>query len=166
MKHYQNLHIERERAYNVLEENEHTKYQNVINNPSNNVVPQPESMADTPYHTRTIKSFLAAHPDIMNSNISGNLYVLGKKVSDNPKQGSYILHWPAHIYSNLQEVPHGAAAVINALGKRDLRSMILAIRISENIFRKNCKKDENSRVIVLQDQQHHKEHHIRYHHHI
>ena len=83
MKHYQKLHTERERRYNVREENEHSKYQNVINNPSNNIVPQPESMADTPYHSRIIKSYLAAHPNIMTSDISGNLYVMGKKVSDN-----------------------------------------------------------------------------------
>ena len=55
MKHYQTRHLERERRYNVLEENEHTKYQTFINNPSNNIVLQPESMKDTPYHSRTIK---------------------------------------------------------------------------------------------------------------
>ena len=111
MKEYQNLHLERERRYNVLEENEHTKYQNFINNPSNNIVPQPESMKDTPYHSRTIKSFLAKHPDIMQHDISGNLYVLGKKVSDNPKQGSWILHWITHDYSDLSKIPHGTSAV-------------------------------------------------------
>ena len=118
MKEYQNLHIERERRYNVLEENEHTKYQNFINNPSNNIVPQPESMKDTPYHSRTIKSFLAKHPDLMQHDISGNLYVLGKKVSDNPKQGGKILHWITHDYSDLSQIPHGTSAVINALRKK------------------------------------------------
>ena len=118
MKEYQNLHIERERRYNVLEENEHTKYQNFINNPSNNIVPQPESMKDTPYHSRTIKSFLAKHPDVMQHDISGNLYVLGKKISDNPKQGGKILHWITHDYSDLSQIPHGASAVINALRKK------------------------------------------------
>ena len=118
MKEYQNLHIERERRYNVLEENEHTKYQNFINNPSNNIVPQPESMKDTPYHSRTIKSFLAKHPDVMQHDISGNLYVLGQKISDNPKQGGKILHWITHDYSDLSQIPHGASAVINALRKK------------------------------------------------
>ena len=118
MKEYQNLHIERERRYNVLEENEHTKYQNFINNPSNNIVPQPESMKDTPYHSRTLKSFLAKHPDLMQHDISGNLYVLGKKVSDNPKQGGMILHWITHDYSDLSKIPHGTSAVINALRKK------------------------------------------------
>ena len=118
MKEYQNLHIERERRYNVLEENEHTKYQNFINNPSNNIVPQPESMKDTPYHSRTIKSFLAKHPDLMQHDISGNLYVLGKKVSDNPKQGGKILHWITHDYSDLSQIPHGTSAVITALRKK------------------------------------------------
>ena len=118
MTEYQNLHLERERRYNVLEENEHTKYQNFINNPSNNIVPQPESMKDTPYHSRTIKSFLAKHPDIMQHDISGNLYVLGKKVSDIPKQGSWILHWITHDYSDLSKVPHGTSTVINALRKK------------------------------------------------
>ena len=118
MTEYQNLHLERERRYNVLEENEHTKYQNFINNPSNNIVPQPESMKDTPYHSRTIKSFLAKHPDIMQHDISGNLYVLGKKVSDDRRQGSKILHWITHDYSDLSKVPHGTSAVINALRKK------------------------------------------------
>ena len=118
MKEYQNLHIERERRYNVLEENEHTKYQNFINNPSNNIAPQPESMKDTPYHSRTIKSFLTKHPDVMQHDISGNLYVLGKKISDNPKQGGKILHWITHDYSDLSQIPHGASAVINALRKK------------------------------------------------
>ena len=118
MKEYQNLHLERERRYNVLEENEHTKYQNFINNPSNNIVPQPESMKDTPYHSRTIKSFLAKHPDIMQHDISGNLYVLGKKISDDRRQGSKILHWITHDYSDLSKVPHGTSAVINALRKK------------------------------------------------
>ena len=118
MKQYQNLHLERERRYNVLEENEHTKYQNVINNPSNNIVPQPKSMKDTPYHSRTIKSFLAKHLDIMQHDISGNLYVLGKKVSDNPKQGSQILHWITHDYSDMSKIPHGTSTVINALQKK------------------------------------------------
>ena len=118
MKEYQNLHLERERRYNVLEENEHTKYQNFINNPSNNIVPQPESMKDTSYHSRTIKSFLAKYPDIMQHDISGNLYVLGKKVSDDRKQGSRILHWITHDYSDLSKVPHGTSTVINALRKK------------------------------------------------
>ena len=118
MTEYQNLHLERERRYNVLEENEHTKYQNFINNPSNNIVPQPESMKDTPYHSRIVKSFLAKHPDTMQHDISGNLYVLGKKVSDNPKQGGWILHWITHDYSDLSKVPHGASALINALRKK------------------------------------------------
>ena len=118
MKEYQNLHLERERRYNVLEENEHTKYQNFINNPSNNIVPQPESRKDTPYHSRTIKSFLAKHPDIMQHDISGNLYVLGKKVSDDRKQGGKILHWITHDYSDLSQIPHGTSAVINALRKK------------------------------------------------
>ena len=118
MTEYQNLHLEQERRYNVLEENEHTKYQNFINNPSNNIVPQPESMKDTPYHSRIIKSFLAKHPDIMQHDISGNLYVLGKKVSDDRRQGSKILHWITHDYSDLSKVPHGTSTVINALRKK------------------------------------------------
>ena len=118
MKEYQNLHLERERRYNVLEQNEHTKYQNFINNLSNNIVPQPESMKDTPYHSRTIKSFLAKHPDIMQHDISGNLYILGKKVSDTPKQGGKILHWITHDYSDLSQIPHGTSAIINALRKK------------------------------------------------
>ena len=57
-------------------------------------------MSDTLCHSRTNTSFLEAHPDMMNSDISKNLYVLRKKVSDNPKQGSRVLHFITHYISH------------------------------------------------------------------
>ena len=153
MKEYQNLHIERERRYNVLEENEHTKYQNFINNPSNNIVPQPESMKDTPYHSRTIKSFLAKHPDVMQHDISGNLYVLGKKISDNPKQGGKILHWIIHDYSDLSQIPHGASAVINALRKKGFNiNDIGNTYLREHLQKKLQQKQRESRQQQRQEE--------------
>ena len=118
MKHYQNLHIERERRYKVLEDSEHEKFRQFINNPSNNITPGPESMSDTPYHSRVVKSFLAAHPDMIQNDVTGNLYVMGKKISDDPKQAGRIMHFITHDYSDLSKTPQGTSAVLNAMRKK------------------------------------------------
>ena len=118
MKHYQNLQIEHERRYKVLEDSEHEKFRQFINNPSNNITPRPESMSDTPYHSRVVKSFLAAHPDMIQNDVTGNLYVMGKKISDDPKQAGRIMHFITHDYSDLSKTPQGTVAVINALKKK------------------------------------------------
>ena len=118
MKHYQTLQLERERRYKVLEDSEHEKFRQFINNPSNNITPGPESMSDTPYHSRVVKSFLAAHPDMIQNDVTGNLYVNGKKISDNPKQAGRIMHFITHDYSDLSKTPQGTAAVITALRQK------------------------------------------------
>ena len=118
MKHYQNLHIERERRFKVLEDSEHEKFRQFINNPSNNITPGPESMSDTPYHSRVVKSFLAAHPDMIQNDVTGNLYVMGKKISDDPKQAGRIMHFITHDYSDLSKTPQGTSAVLNAMRKK------------------------------------------------
>ena len=118
MKHYQNLQIEWERRYKVLEDSEQEKFRQFINNPSNNITPGPESMSDTPYHSRVVKSFLAAHPDMIQNDVTGNLYVMGKKISDDPKQAGRIMHFITHDYSDLSKTPQGTAAVIQALSKK------------------------------------------------
>ena len=118
MKHYQNLQIERERRYKVLEDSEHEKFRQFINNPSNNIAPGPESMSDTPYHSRVVKSFLAAHPDMIQNDPTGNLYVMGKKISDDPKQVGRIIHFITHDYSDLSKTPQGTSAVLNALRRK------------------------------------------------
>ena len=118
MKHYQNLQIERERRYKVLEDSEHEKFRQFINNPSNNITPGPESMSDTPYHSRVVKSFLASHPDMIQNDVTGNLYVMGKKISDDPKQAGRIMHFLTHDYSDLSKTPQGTSAVLNAMRKK------------------------------------------------
>ena len=118
MKHYQNLQIERERRFKVLEDSEHEKFRQFINNPSNNITPGPESMSDTPYHSRVVKSFLAAHPDMIQNDVTGNLYVMGKKISDDPKQAGRIMHFITHDYSDLSKTPQGTAAVLRAMKKK------------------------------------------------
>ena len=115
MKHYQNLQIERERRFKVLEDSEHEKFRQFINNPSNNITPGPESMSDTPYHSRVVKSFLASHPDMIQNDVTGNLYVMGKKISDDPKQAGRIMHFITHDYSDLSKTPQGTSAVLNAM---------------------------------------------------
>ena len=118
MKHYQNLQIERERRFKVLEDSEHEKFRQFINNPSNNITPGPESMSDTPYHSRVVKSFLASHPDMIQNDVTGNLYVMGKKISDDPKQAGRIMHFITHDYSDLSKTPQGTAAVLTAMRKK------------------------------------------------
>ena len=118
MKHYQNLQIERERRFKVLEDSEHEKFRQFINNPSNNITPGPESMSDTPYHSRVVKSFLASHPDMIQNDVTGNLYVMGKKISDDPKQAGRIMHFITHDYSDLSKTPQGTSAVLNAMKKK------------------------------------------------
>ena len=118
MKHYQNLQIERERRYKVLEDSEHEKFRQFITNPSNNITPGPESMSDTPYHSRVVKSFLASHPDMIQNDVTGNLYVMGKKISDDPKQAGRIMHFLTHDYSDLSKTPQGTSAVLNAMRKK------------------------------------------------
>ena len=118
MKHYQNLQIERERRFKVLEDSEHEKFRQFINNPSNNITPGPESMSDTPYHSRVVKSFLASHPDMMQNDVTGNLYVMGKKISDDPKQAGRIMHFITHDYSDLSKTPQGTSTVLNAMRKK------------------------------------------------
>ena len=118
MKHYQNLQIERERRFKVLEDSEHEKFRQFINNPSNNITPGPESMSDTPYHSRVVKSFLSSHPDMIQNDVTGNLYVMGKKISDDPKQAGRIMHFITHDYSDLSKTPHGTSAVLNAMRKK------------------------------------------------
>ena len=118
MKHYQNLQIERERRFKVLEDSEHEKFRQFINNPSNNITPGPESMSDTPYHSRVVKSFLASHPDMIQNDVTGNLYVMGKKISDDPKQAGRIMHFITHDYSDLSKTPQGTSAVLHAMRKK------------------------------------------------
>ena len=118
MKHYQNLQIERERRFKVLEDSEHEKFRQFINNPSNNITPGPESMSDTPYHSRVVKAFLASHPDMIQNDVTGNLYVMGKKISDDPKQAGRIMHFITHDYSDLSKTPQGTSAVLNAMRKK------------------------------------------------
>ena len=118
MKHYQNLQIERERRFKVLEDSEHEKFRQFINNPSNNITPGPELMSDTPYHSRVVKSFLASHPDMIQNDVTGNLYVMGKKISDDPKQAGRIMHFITHDYSDLSKTPQGTSAVLNAMRKK------------------------------------------------
>ena len=118
MKHYQNLQIERERRFKVLEDSEHEKFRQFINNPSNNITPGPESMSDTPYHSRVVKSFLASHPDMIQNDVTGNLYVMGKKISDDPKQAVRIMHFITHDYSDLSKTPQGTSAVLHAMRKK------------------------------------------------
>ena len=149
MKHYQNLHIERERRYKVLEDSEHEKFRQFINNPSNNITPGPESMSDTPYHSRVVKSFLAAHPDMIQNDVTGNLYVMGKKISDDPKQAGRIMHFITHDYSDLSKTPQGTSAVLHAMRKKgfnikDIGNTYLREHLQKRITEKRQQRREGA----------------------
>ena len=151
MKHYQNLHIERERRYKVLEDSEHEKFRQYINNPSNNITPGPESMSDTPYHSRVVKSFLAAHPDMIQNDVTGNLYVMGKKISDDPKQAARIMHFITHDYSNLSKTPQGTSAVLTAMRKKgfnikDIGNTYLREHLQKRLTEKRQQRREGAAV--------------------
>ena len=143
MKHYQNLQIERERRYKVLEDSEHEKFRQLINNPSNNITLGPEFVSDTPYHSRVVKSFLAAHPDMIQNDVTGNLYVMGKKILDDPKQAVRIIHFITHDYSDLRKTREGTSAVLNATRKRgfDIKD-IGKTYLREHLQRKLTEKRE------------------------
>ena len=146
MKHYQNLQIERERRYKVLEDSEHRKFRQFINNPSNNITPGPESMSDTPYHSRVVKSFLAAHPNMIQNDVTGNVYVMGKKISDDPKQAGRIMNFITHDYSDLSKPPQGTSAVLNAMRKKgfnikDIGNMYLREHLQKQLTEKRQRWD-------------------------
>ena len=118
MKTYQNLQVEKERRYSVLENAEHEKYRQFVNNPTNTLQQIPESMKDVTYHTNAIKSVLASHPNMISTDVSGDLYVDGKKVSTNPKQVGRLIHFVSHDYSDLTKAPEGTREFVKALKNR------------------------------------------------
>ena len=121
MKTYNNLQVEKQRRYDVLENAEHEKYRQFINNPTNTIQQTPESMKDVTYHRRAIQSVLSSHPDMMSSDVSGNLYIDGKKVLTNPKQAGRLIHFVSHNYSDLTKMPKGTQEFVKALKNRGFK---------------------------------------------
>ena len=121
MKHYQNLIIARKKRLTVLENDERERYHKFVDNPSGSNLDEPHSMKDVPYHSNAIRSFLSRYPDIMQTDPTHNLYIMGKHISDDPRQEGRLIHYLTHDYADIHNVPHGAREFIDALLKRGFR---------------------------------------------
>ena len=121
MKTYQNLLLEKQRRDGVLENAKHEKFRQFVNNPTNTLQQIPESMKDITYHTNAIKSVLSSHPDMISTDVSGNLYINGKKVSTNPKQAGRLIHFVSHDYSDLMKMLEGTREFVKALKNRGFK---------------------------------------------
>ena len=118
MKTYKKLLTDRSTQMSVLEESEHNKFRQFVNNPQNTVTPSPQSQADVPYSTRVLRQTLAGNPDLINTDVSGRMYVDKKLVSDNPHQAGKIIHFITHDYSDLSRAPEGTKELLAGLKRR------------------------------------------------
>ena len=122
MKQYQRLILKRRTRFQVLDNDERERFNKFINNPSYNLPDgEPRSMKDVPYHSSVLKSFISRHPDLIESDPSHNMYILGKKVSDDPRQASRIIHFLTHDYADIHKAPHGSVQLVDALMKKGFR---------------------------------------------
>jgi len=121
IKHYQNLIIARKKRLAVLENDERERYHKFVDNPSGSNLDEPHSMKDVPYHSNAVRSFLSHYPDIMQTDPTHNLYIMGKHVSDDPRQEGRLIHYLTHDYADIHNAPHGAREFIDALLKRGFR---------------------------------------------
>ena len=118
MKTYKKLLTDRSTQMSVLEESEHNKFRQFVNNPQNTVTPSPQSQGDVPYSTWVLRQALAANPDLINTDISGRMYVDKKIVSDDPRQAGKIIHFITHDYSDLSRTPEGTKEALEGLRRR------------------------------------------------
>ena len=121
IKHYQNLIIARKKRLAVLENDERERYHKFVDNPSGSNLDEPHSMKDVPYHSNAVRSFLSRYPDILQTDPTHNLYIMGKHVSDDPRQEGCLIHYLTHDYADIHNAPHGAREFIDALLKRGFR---------------------------------------------
>ena len=119
MKQYQKLIIARKKRFAVLQNDERERYHKFINNPSSKLADsEPRSMKDVPYHSDVTRSFLSRYPDVIQSDPSHNLYIEGKKVSDDPEHEGCIIHYLTHDYADIHAAPHGSFQLVDAMLKR------------------------------------------------
>ena len=123
MKHYQNIIIQRKKRFKVLENDERERYHRFVDNPSGSNLEdsEPRSMKDVPYHSSALRSVLSRYPDIMQTDPTHNLYIMGKHISDDPAQEGRLIHYLTHDYADIHNVPHGTRELIDALLKRGFR---------------------------------------------
>ena len=122
MKQYQRLILKRRTRFQVLENDERERFSKFINNPSYGLPDgEPRSMKDVPYHSSVLRSFISRHPDLIESDPSHNMYILGKKVSDDPRQASRIIHFLSYDYADIHKAPHGTSQLVDAMMKKGFR---------------------------------------------
>ena len=155
MKQYQTLINKRRTRFQVLENDERERFNKFINNPSYNLPDgEPRSMKDVPYHSSVLKSFISRHPDLIESDPSHNMYILGKKVSDDPRQASRIIHFLSHDYADIHKAPHGSVQLVDTLMKKGFRiddfgnKYLREHLIMQRDGRRHIKKEEDSSAVV------------------
>ena len=155
MKQYQTLINKQRTRFQVLENDERERFNKFINNPSYNLPDgEPRSMTDVPYHSSVLKSFISRHPDLIESDPSHNMYILGKKVSDDPRQASRIIYFLSHDYADIHKAPHGSVQLVDALMKKGFRiddfgnKYLRDHLIMQRDGCRHIKKEEDSSAVV------------------
>ena len=130
MKQYNAFQTERRIKLDVLQDEENKKYNNIISNPADNITALPASLQTRSHHATTLKSFLAKHPNLINEDENGNVFVENKLVAhgdENKNDLSRMIHYMMHDYESSptvgaheykQHAPQGLIPFLEALHKR------------------------------------------------
>ena len=130
MKQYNAFQTERRIKLDVLQDEENKKYNNIISNPADNITALPASLQTRSHHATTLKSFLAKHPNLINEDENGNVFVENKLVAhgdENKNHLSRMIHYMMHDYESSptvgaheykQHAPQGLIPFLEALHRR------------------------------------------------
>ena len=130
MKQYNAFQTERRIKLDVLQDEENKKYNNIISNPADNITALPASLQTRSHHATTLKSFLAKHPNLINEDENGNVFVENKLVAhgdENKNHLSRMIHYMMHDYESSptvgaheykQNAPRGLIPFVEALHRR------------------------------------------------
>ena len=130
MKQYNAFQTERRIKLDVLQDEENKKYNNIISNPADNITALPASLQTRSHHATTLKSFLAKHPNLINEDEHGNVFVENKLVAhgdENKNHLSRMIHYMMHDYESSptvgaheykQHAPQGLIPFVEALHRR------------------------------------------------
>ena len=130
MKQYNAFQTERRIKLDVLQDEENKKYNNIISNPADNITALPASLQTRSHHATTLKSFLAKHPNLINEDENGNVFVENKLVAhgdENKNHLSRMIHYMMHEYESSptvgaheykQHAPQGLIPFVEALHRR------------------------------------------------
>ena len=130
MKQYNAFQTERRIKLDVLQDEENKKYNNIISNPADNITALPAWLQTRSHHATTLKSFLAKHPNLINEDENGNVFVENKLVAhgdENKNHLSRMIHYMMHDYESSptvgaheykQHAPQGLIPFVEALHRR------------------------------------------------